>query len=202
MSLLVRLATRDGDILQLGVWVDQCTVAIISQGKNPGKSPCENSCCRLSNCYMLRLSRIRPRVFRFIRMEACIRVRLKHFKDRHYKQHACSFRELATTMDENPELSYKEYTDSKAQFLFEECQEEECKQRVEHREGGVLASLHRCNFVSGPNVNTLTVGVLKEAIRKIKASSTWQYAALRLVGNRPHLLDQVKAVLPAYEAQD
>ena len=63
MSLLVRLATRDGDILALGVGDDQFTVAIISQGKNPGKSPCEKSCCWLSNCYMLRLSRIRPRVF-------------------------------------------------------------------------------------------------------------------------------------------
>ena len=47
-----------------------------------------------------------------------------------------------------------------------------------------------------------TVEVLKEAIRKIKSSSTWQYAALRVGGNRPHLLDQVEAVLPAYEAQD
>ena len=63
MSLLVRLATRDGDILDLGVGGDQFTVAIISQGKSPGKSPCEKSCCWLSNCYMLRLSRIRPRVF-------------------------------------------------------------------------------------------------------------------------------------------
>ena len=66
----------------------------------------------------------------------------------------------------------------------------------------MLASLHRCNFVCDPNVNMLTVGLLKEAIRKIKASSTWQYAALRLGGNRPHLLDHDKAVLPAYEAQD
>ena len=62
MSLLVRLATGDGDILDLGVGADQFTVAINSQGKNPGKSPCEKSCCWLSNCYMLRLSRIRPRV--------------------------------------------------------------------------------------------------------------------------------------------
>ena len=63
MSQLVRLATHDVDILDLGVGADQFTVAIISQGKTPGKSPCENSCCWLSNCYMLRLSRIRPRVF-------------------------------------------------------------------------------------------------------------------------------------------
>ena len=63
MSLLVGLTTRDGDILDLGVGADQSTVAIISQGKNPGESPCEESCCWLSNCYMLRLSRIRPRVF-------------------------------------------------------------------------------------------------------------------------------------------
>ena len=62
MSLLVRLATRYGDILDLGVGADQFTVVIISQGKNPGKSPCEKTCCWLSNCYMLRLSRIRPRV--------------------------------------------------------------------------------------------------------------------------------------------
>ena len=39
MSLLVRLATRDGDILDLGVGADQFTVAIISQGKNPGGKP-------------------------------------------------------------------------------------------------------------------------------------------------------------------
>ena len=66
----------------------------------------------------------------------------------------------------------------------------------------MLASLHTCNFVCDPNVNTLTVGMLKEATRKSKASSTWQYAALCLEGNRPHLLDPVKAVLPANEAQD
>ena len=105
-------------------------------------------------------------------------------------------------MDEDPELSYKEYTDLKAQLLLEKRQEEEYKQSVEHREGKVLSSLHRCNLVSDPNANKLTVEVLKEAIRKIKASSTWQYAALRVGGNRPHLLDQVEAVLPAYEAQD
>ena len=64
MSLLVRPATRDSDILDLGVGAYQFTVAIISQDKNPGKSPCERSCCWLSNCYMLRLSRIRPRVFK------------------------------------------------------------------------------------------------------------------------------------------
>ena len=63
MSLLVRLVTRDGDILDLVVGTDQFTVAIISQGKNPGKSPCEKSCCWLSDCDMLRLRRIRPRVF-------------------------------------------------------------------------------------------------------------------------------------------
>ena len=63
MSLLVRLATGDGDILDLGVRADQFTVGIISQGKNPGEGPCEKSCCWLSNCYMLKLSRIRPRVF-------------------------------------------------------------------------------------------------------------------------------------------
>ena len=63
MSLLVRLSTRDGDILHLGVVADQLTVAIISQGRNPGKSPCEKSCCWLSICYMLRLSRTGPRVF-------------------------------------------------------------------------------------------------------------------------------------------
>ena len=76
-------------------------------------------------------------------------------------------------MDEDPELSYKEYTDLKAQLLLEKCQEEECKQRVEHREGNVLSSLHGCNLVSDPNANKLTVEVLKEAIRKIKSSSTW-----------------------------
>ena len=138
-------------------------------------------------------------------MEAYIRVRLTHFKDRlygHYKEHALYFRELARTMDGDPELSYKEYTDLKAQLLLEKRQEEECKQRVEHREGTVLSGLHRCNLVSDPNANKLTVEVLKEAIRKIKSSSTWQYAALRVGGNRPHLLDQVEAVLPAYEAQD
>ena len=58
MSLLVRLATRDGDILDLGVGADQFMLAIISQGKSPGESPCEKSCCWLPNCYMLRLSRI------------------------------------------------------------------------------------------------------------------------------------------------
>ena len=63
MSLLVMLATRDVDILDLSVGADQFTVAIVSQGKNPGKSPCEKSCCWLSICYMLRLSRIRARVF-------------------------------------------------------------------------------------------------------------------------------------------
>ena len=63
MSLLVRLATRDSDILDLSVVADQFTVAIISQGKNPAKSPCESFRCWLSNCCMLRLSRIRPRVF-------------------------------------------------------------------------------------------------------------------------------------------
>ena len=76
-----------------------------------------------------------------------------------------------------------EDTDLKAQLLLEKRQEEECKQRVEHREGSVLAALHRCNLVYDPNVNKLTVEVLKEAIRKIKASSTWQYAALRVGGN-------------------
>ena len=95
-----------------------------------------------------------------------------------------------------------EYTGLKAQLLLEKRQEEECKQRVEHRGGSVLAGLHRCNLVSDPNVNKLTVEVFKEAIRKIKASSTWQYAALRVGGNWPHLLDQVEAVLPAYEARD
>ena len=105
-------------------------------------------------------------------------------------------------MDEDPELSYKEYTDWKAQLLLEKRQEEECKQRVEHREGTVLSGLHRCNLVSDPNAHKPTVEVLKEAIRKIKSSSTWQYAALRVGGNRPHLLDQVEAVLPAYAAQD
>ena len=57
-------------------------------------------------------------------------------------------------------------------------------------------------LVSDPNAKKLTVEVLKEAIRKIKSSSTWQYAALRVGGKRRHLLDQVEAVLPAYEAQD
>ena len=56
-------------------------------------------------------------------MEAYIRVRLTHFKDRlygHYKEHARYFGELGRTMDEDPELSYKEYTDLKAQLLFGE----------------------------------------------------------------------------------
>ena len=107
-------------------------------------------------------------------------------------------------MDEDPDSSYKEYTDLKPQLLLEKRQEEECKQCVEHREGTVLSGLHRCNLVSDPmsNANKLTVEVLKEAIRKIKSSSTWQYAALRVEGNRPHLLDQVEPVVPAYEAQD
>ena len=40
------------------------------------------------------------------------------------------FRELARTMDEDPQLSYKEYTDSKAQLLLQKREEEACKQRV------------------------------------------------------------------------
>ena len=36
------------------------------------------------------------------------------------------------------------------QLLLEKRQEEECKQRVEHREGTVLSSLHRCNLVQIP----------------------------------------------------
>ena len=62
-------------------------------------------------------------------MKAYIRVRLTHFQDRlygHYKEHAPYFRELVRTMDEDPELSYKEYTDLKAQLLVEKLQEEEC----------------------------------------------------------------------------
>ena len=84
-------------------------------------------------------------------MEAYIRVHLTHSKDRlygHYKEHARYFIELARTMDEDPELSYKEYTDLKAQLLLEKREEEECKQCVEHREGNVLSALHRCNLVS------------------------------------------------------
>ena len=42
MSLSVRLAKRDGDILDLGLGADHFMVAIISQGRNPGKSPCES----------------------------------------------------------------------------------------------------------------------------------------------------------------
>ena len=55
-------------------------------------------------------------------IEAYIRVRLTHFKDRsygHYKEHAPYFRELARTIDKDPELSYKEYTDLKAHLLLE-----------------------------------------------------------------------------------
>ena len=67
-------------------------------------------------------------------------------------------------------------------------------------EGSVLASLHGCNPLADPNVNKQTVKALKEAIRK--SSSIWLYAALRVGGNRPHLLDLVEAVLPATEAHD
>ena len=75
------------------------------------------------------------RTSRFL-MEANIRVCLTHFKDRlygHYMEHARYFRELARTSDEDLELSYKEYTNLKAQFLLEKRQEEEWKQRVEQR---------------------------------------------------------------------
>ena len=53
-------------------------------------------------------------------MESHICFRLTHFKDRlyqHYKEHAPYHRELARTMDEEPELSYQEYTELKAQLL-------------------------------------------------------------------------------------
>ena len=61
--------------------------------------------------------------------------------------------------------------------------------------GSVLASLQWCNLVCDPNVNKLMVEVLKEAIRKIKSSSTYKYAALRVGGNWPHFFDQVEAGL-------
>ena len=55
-------------------------------------------------------------------MEANIRVCLTHFRDRlsgHDMEHACYFRQLARTMDEEPELRYKEYTDLKAQLFLQ-----------------------------------------------------------------------------------
>ena len=91
-------------------------------------------------------------------MEAYIRVRLTQFKDRlygHYEEHARYFTQLARRVDEDHKSSYKEYTDLKAHLLLEKRQEEECKQCVEHREGSVSASLHRCNLVSDPNVKCL-----------------------------------------------
>ena len=45
----------------------------------------------------------------------------------------------------------------------------------------------------------LTVDVLKGAIKAIKASSTFQYAGLRVGRNRASLLDQIEAVLEPYE---
>ena len=89
-------------------------------------------------------------------MEAYICVCPTHFKDRfygHYKEHARYFRELAKTMEEKSELSCKDYTDLKAKLVLEKRKEEECIQRVEHREGNVLSALHRCNFDSDPNVS-------------------------------------------------
>ena len=44
--------------------------------------------------------------------------------------------------------------------------------------------------------------ILKGAIKAIKASSTFQYAGLRVGGNRASSLDQIEAVPEPYEARD
>ena len=64
------------------------------------------------------------------------------------------------------------------------------------------AALDRCSLLPNPTPKKLTVDVLKGAIKAIKASSTFQYAGLRVGGNRASLLDQIEAVLEPYEAQD
>ena len=60
----------------------------------------------------------------------------------------------------------------------------------------------RCGLLPNPTPKKLTIDVLKGAIKAIKASSTFEYAGLRLGGNRASLLDQIEAVLERYEAQD
>ena len=64
----------------------------------------------------------------------------------------------------------------------------------------IFAALDRCGLMPNLAAQKSIVDVLKGAIKASKASSTIQYAVLRLGGNRASLLDQIEAVPEPYEA--
>ena len=138
-------------------------------------------------------------------MEAYIRVRLGHFRDEaytHYTNHGPHFREFARLIEGDWENSFKQYNAVKAALLFEKRHEEECKEKVAQRDATIFAAFDRCSLLPKRTPKKLNVDVLKNAIKAIKASSTFQYASLRVGGNRASLWDQIEAVPEPYEAQD
>ena len=142
---------------------------------------------------------------RCLLMEAYIRVRLSHFRDEaytHYTNHGPHFREFACLIEGDWENSLKQYIADKAALLLEKRHEEECKEKVSQRDATIFGALDHSSLLPNPTPKKLTVDVLKGAIKAIKASSTFQYAGLRVGGNRASLLDQIEAVLEPYEAQD
>ena len=94
------------------------------------------------------------------------------------------------------------YNADKVAHLLEKRHEEECKEKVAERDATIFAALDRCRLLPNLTSKKLTVDILKGAIKATKASSTFQYAGLRVGGNRASLLDQIEAVLEPYEAQD
>ena len=141
---------------------------------------------------------------RCLLIEAYIGVRLSHFRDEaytHYTNHGPHFGESPRLIEGDWENSLKQYHPDKAALLLEKRHEEECKEKVAQRDATIFAALNRCSLLPNPTPKNLTVDVLKGAIKAIKASSTFQYAGLRLGGNRASLLDQIEAVLEPYEAQ-
>ena len=131
---------------------------------------------------------------RCLLMEAYIRVRLSYFRDEaytHYTNHGPHFREFARLIEGDWENSLKLYNTDKAALLSEKRHEEECKEKVAQRDATIFAALDRCSLLPNPTPKKLTVDVLKGAIKAIKASSTFQYAGLRVGGNRASLLDQI-----------
>ena len=118
------------------------------------------------------------------------------------KNHGPHFREFARLTEGDWENSLKQYNADKAALLLEKRHEEECKEKVAQRDATILAALGRCGLLPNPTPKKLTVDVLKRAIKAIKASSTFQYAGLRVGGNRASLLVQIDAVLDPYEVKD
>ena len=105
---------------------------------------------------------------------------------KHKLNHGLHFREFARLIQSNWENSLKQYNADKAALLLEKRHEGE---KVAPQNATIFATLDRCSLLPNATLKKLTADVLKSAIKAIKASSTFQYAGLRVGGNRASLPD-------------